>query len=306
MRLKARLAAIACLAALYAVSAIPERNFELSMLDVGQGEASVIRLPGGRHIMIDTGGLPFFDIGENIDVPYLAAHSIGKLDFVILTHAHPDHAGGIAAIARSVPVDEIWRNSEPDRLYRELGDVPIRVVGAGFRHDGDGYSIEVLHPSHEFLAALGRRKADDRKNVSSLVLKLTTGRHSILFASDIDAETERLLVEQYGATLRANVLKIAHHGSKRSSSPEFLDVVRPRIALISAGRHNPFHHPHDETIARIQASGAAIYRTDIDGAIVIDENDGIFRVRTCDDFRMHRAARLRDEWRNLGIMLWFG
>lgn len=303
MRLKPRLAAVACLAALYAASAIPERGFELTMLDVGQGEASVIRLPDGKNIMIDTGGLTYLDVGENIDVPYLAAHRIGSLDRVILTHAHPDHAGGIAAIARAVPVGEIWRNSEPDRLYGELAGIPVREVSAGCRHAGDGFYIEVLHPSPGFIEGLGHRKADDRKNVSSLVLKLSAAGHSFLFASDIDAETERLLVEKYGPALKSDVLKIAHHGSKRSSSPEFLAAVRPDIALISAGKYNPFHHPHDETIARIQSAGARIYRTDRDGAIVIDELDGRLRARTCDDFRMRRATRLPDEWDNLRIML---
>jgi len=303
MRLKPRLAAVACLAVLYAVFAIPPRCFELAMLDVGQGEAAVIRLPGGKHIMIDTGGLSYPDVGESIDVPYLAAHRIGRLDLVILSHAHPDHAGGIAAIARSVPVGEIWRNSEPDRLYGELAGIPVREVGAGFRHSGDGFDVDVIHPSPEFMEKLGHRKADDRKNVSSLVLKLSAAGHSFLFSSDIDAGTERMLVEQYGQALNSDVLKIAHHGSKRSSSPEFLAAVKPDIALISAGKYNPFHHPHDDTIARIQAAGASIYRTDRDGAIVIDELDGLLRVRTYDDFRMRRATRLPDEWNNLRIML---
>jgi len=240
-------------------------------LDVGQGDAALIELPDGPRMLIDggPGGPRRFDVGERVLAPVLWNRAVRRLDVVALSHADQDHSGGLAAIVRHFTVGEFWENgswspaAEETRLALEQSKVPRRVLRAGDRIRVGETLISVLNPD-------GTRHASP--NDESLVFRLDWRRVSLLFTGDLGWEGEQRL-RDVGAPLRALVLKVAHHGSRRSSSAPFIESVRPAFAVVSAGGRNPFRHPTPEVLGRLGAAGATVYRTDQHGAVIM-ETDG--------------------------------
>ena len=220
-------------------------RLRVSILDVGQGDAIVVEGPNGRAVLVDAGaGGPYrLDAGERVVAPFLWNRGVLKLAAAVVTHADIDHAGGMAAVRALFGVDEAWDGGV------ERG--PLALGGA------------VLTPLPT--AAAGR-------NDSARVLRLDFGLASVLLTSDIEAAGERALIES-GAPLAAVVLKVPHHGSRTSSGAELLAAVRPSVAVISVGPRNPYGHPDPGVLDRLTAAGARIYRTDHEGAILI-ETDG--------------------------------
>lgn len=261
----------------------------MTVLDVGQGDAIVLELPGKRTILIDGGGLfdDRFDIGEQVVVPFLLSRWIGHLDAVILSHPHPDHLNGLQAVLRHIPIGQVWdsgqRTAMPTYLWLEevLRDkrIPHKILHDGYRtSEFAPVQIAVLHPSNAVLYGSPRGHFSD-VNSNSLVLSVRYGKVTLLLPGDIEQEAEERLLEQ-GADLQAQVLKVPHHGGRTSSSEPFLARVHPRVAVVSAGYRNRFRHPHQETLDRYRANGIHLYRTDLDGAVTVSSDGNTVDVTT--------------------------
>jgi competence protein ComEC len=261
----------------------------MTVLDVGQGDAIVVELPGRRTILIDGGGLfdDRFDIGEQVVVPFLLSRWIGHLDLVLLSHPHPDHLNGLMAVLHQFPVGQVWdggqRVTNMTYLWFEevLRDkrIPHKIYGAGYRtSEFDPVQIAVLHPPTDLLRGSPRGHFSD-VNSNSLVIALRYGNVTFLLPGDIEDEAERLLLERE-ADLSAQVLKVPHHGGRTSSGLPFLERVRPSVAVVSAGYRNRFRHPHQETLERYRGSGIDLYRTDRDGAVTVSTDGDSIEVAT--------------------------
>jgi competence protein ComEC len=250
-------------------------NLTLTVLDVGQGDCILVEFPGRAKMLVDGGGFPAssFDVGESVVSPFLWSKGIKRVDYLVLTHGHPDHYLGLQAVARNFEIGEFWEADSPsgdrgyDALKRLLAGVPTIRATAGFAKREAGVTIEALYPPEG--DAGGTPDANDR----SLVLRLTDGGVSFLLPGDIGAAAERALAES-GRDIRSRVLKAPHHGSAASSSEEFLRAVGPEIVIISAGRGNSYGFPAAETLGRYERAGARIFRTDRNGAVEVS-TDGL-------------------------------
>jgi beta-lactamase superfamily II metal-dependent hydrolase len=243
----------------------------VTFLSVGQGDATLIRSPAGKRVLVD-GGPP--EAAEAL-VRALRADA-ATLDLVLLTHRHVDHLGGlrraIAAVGARLFLDAPSPHAAPGyaRLLRllEARHVPVRDAAYGRRVDLGGDAVlELLGPPSP---PLSHTRSD--VNANGVVARLDYRRASVLLAADAEAPTERWLLAR-GAPLRARVLKVAHHGSPHSSTAPFLRAVAPEAAVVSVGALNEYHHPSPATLARLRAVGARIYRTDLDGDVRL-ESDG--------------------------------
>jgi competence protein ComEC len=256
-------------------------KLEMTVVDVGQGDAIFVVFPDGKLLLMDGGGIttfrggqaPRLDIGEDVVAPYLWTRSIRRIDFVALSHAHQDHIGGLAAILDGFEVGELWTGATQESpAWNALSakararGVPVRPLHRGDIRNIGGTSVEVLAPSADY-APGGQPRNND-----SLALRLGYGRRSFLLTGDIERQVERELAAGGGLS-HADVLKVAHHGSRTSSTTEMLDAVRPVFAVISAGYENSYGHPHPDILNRIWDHGAYVLRTDRLGLITI-ETDG--------------------------------
>ncbi len=280
--------AVAILLWIQAASALAPPRLSMTFLDVGQGDAIVIRAPSGRVMMIDGGGEiegreTGFDIGARRVVPALRRMRVSQIDVLVLSHPHEDHAGGLVAVAENFRVGVVLDSGHPHpapsypRLLHlvDVRRIPYRVARRGLRIDlGGGARALVLHPEDPLISGSG-----SDANLNSIVLRLTYGGVSVLFTGDIEGLIETRLLDA-GDEVRSTVLKVAHHGSRTSSRPEFLDAVAPQIAVISVGAWNPFGHPHPETLDALAAVGARIYRTDRHGAVTVETDGRHLWVRT--------------------------
>jgi len=255
-------------------------KLELTVLDVGQGDSLFVISPGGKTLLIDGGGAfggypgheehNGVDPGEEAVSPYLWSRGFQKLDVVALTHAHQDHLGGLTAILENFRVSRLWIGREVsipalarlEELARER-KIPIEhaLRGKSFRWDGtDG---DFLWPE-----IASEEVTPSAKNNDSLVLRMHYGNETFLLPGDAEKQVERdILSENSAEAMRADVLKVGHHGSKNSTTPEFLAAVRPRFGIISAGEDNLFGHPSPELLERLENAGVRILRTDRDGAV---------------------------------------
>lgn len=223
--------------------------------------------------MIDAGGTRAggYDIGGRVDVPYLLHYGVRKLDFIILTHAHDDHAKGVAGILGKIPVGTVLIGHEGLDVYKKtfggtnsaLGQASYGVLEDGGEMLLDGVRIQVLYAPDGGGPATG-----GTGNEYSNVIRVSYGNYSFLFTGDLTAEQEERLLQQ-GKELNSTVLKVGHHGSHTSSSEAFLQRVNPRWSVISVGYGNRFGHPHREVLQRLNHyTGEGVLRTDQDGAVV--------------------------------------
>ncbi|MFC1728978.1 DNA internalization-related competence protein ComEC/Rec2 [candidate division KSB1 bacterium] len=263
----------------------PEAKLSVAFLDVGQGDAAVIRFPDGTNILIDGGeSWQNGDAGTQHIIPYLRWAGIRNLQGVILSHPNRDHFGGLPSVLQAVRVDTLYESTFSDSLpgmrglheVMKIRGIGRRVLSAGSRiGSGDFWRAYVLSPD-----SVSQKAVDpENLNANSMVLMITYRGTKILFTGDIGFDEEERLLK-YGSFLRSDLLKIPHHGSKYSSSSEFLDAVSPGFAVISAGRYNVHGHPAPETIRRLNDTDARILRTDLSGFIQIDVVDGKIMVNT--------------------------
>ncbi|MEZ5354899.1 MAG: ComEC/Rec2 family competence protein [Bryobacteraceae bacterium] len=262
---------------------LDSRWLELTAIDVGQGDSLLMVAPDGSVMLVDAGGFPVFgarrgkppslDIGEDVVTPYLLSRSIRKLDVLVATHAHEDHIGGLIAVARNFSPREVWIGGEDNAgdspwpaIRRQLERMGVAVVSrrAGERFLWGGARIDILSPPP------GHQPGRNRNN-DSLTFRVDYGDRSFLLTGDVEKQMEYRMVED-GRIRPVDVLKVAHHGSKTSTTAEFLDAARPRWALISDGAANQFGHPHPSVVQRLGDAGVRLLRTDRNGLIRIRTN----------------------------------
>ncbi|WP_378953737.1 DNA internalization-related competence protein ComEC/Rec2 [Pelosinus sp. sgz500959] len=264
------------------VDKIYPRPMYVHFIDVGQGDATLITTPHGRTILVDTGGVVGntndFDIGDRVVVPYLKHYGVLAIDYLFLTHGHQDHAGGAAAVARELTV----RNS---MLARETHTQPVRnlinegkkqgstfiAVYEGQRIDLDGVVIRVIHAANSMHIG--------QNNEVSSVIQICYGKQSFLLTGDLEGQGEEDILAS-GKNIKSTVLKVGHHGSKTSSTIDFVKAVAPEYAVISVGKNNRFGHPHRDTIQRFFVQKSQVYRTDQQGAIVFKTDGEKIEVNT--------------------------
>jgi competence protein ComEC len=248
------------------------------MLSVGQAESMLVQLPDGSTLLVDGGGYLHdtgHDFGQRVLAPALGALHIGRIDRMIATHDHPDHCGGLPFVIRNFTVGEFWSGTDVSAVIRgELikRGVPQRIVAAGDVITLPGpVVVTVLSPAGSERAPAGSDESS--VNEQSLVFRLSYGDFSMLFCADAGFEAEqRILAGRHD--LKSTALKVGHHGSRYSTSEEFLERVRPRVALISAGAGNRFGLPSPRTVDLLRLKGIPLYRTDRDGSIEL-VTDGV-------------------------------
>ncbi len=256
-------------------------QLELTAIDVGQGDSLLVVFPDGKRMLVDGGGIPAFgrqyrsqlDIGEDVVAPYLWDRSIRTVDVIALSHAHEDHIGGLPALVSDFHPRELWTGATPDSATWRIVRAKAAQTGARIVPMRSprlflfgGAQVEVLAPFPDYVPR------DVPGNNDSLVIRLRYGRHTFLLCGDAEKQIEyRMLGENELA--HADVLKVAHHGSKTSTTEDFLNAVSPAFAIISDGFENSYGHPHPDVIARLEQHHAGILRTDQDGLITV-RSDG--------------------------------
>jgi competence protein ComEC len=249
----------------------------LHFLDVGQGDAVVIRTGQGRWILVDAGPTSDRgDAGRRVVVPFLARHGVRRLALVVVSHAHRDHFGGLASVVGSIGVDLVGEPGlpVPDREYLALLDVlddrqvPWRALRRGDRIAIDDVSLEVLHPDPDWPAW------GVDLNENSVVLHLRVGAFDAILTGDAGVPVEERLAARMGPV---EVLKVGHHGSRGATDSRWLERLKPQIAVISLGV-NGYGHPAPETLGRLAAAGVPVYRTDQDGTTTVRIEGATMRV----------------------------
>jgi competence protein ComEC len=256
---------------------LPASSASWTALDVGQGDATLLR-GGGVAVLVDGGGQGRGDFAGRVLVPALAAEGVRRIDVAVVSHPDRDHCEGLAGVADYLPIGEVWaapgweRSPCARRLVAEIG-ARAAVLVAGDRRRRGNWTFEVLSPT------LGSAPGSD--NDASLVLRASAAGRSVLLPGDLEERGERALVARTGAGLRADWLKLAHHGSKTSSSADFLRAVAPRLAWASVGRDNAFGHPAPLVSERLERLGVRLLRTDRSGLIHVSwDRDGRQRLET--------------------------
>lgn len=263
-------------------------DLRVTFIDVGQGNSALVQLPGRERILIDGGGYlgSTFDTGRMVVAPFLLRKKIRRIDYIVLSHPHPDHLNGLNFIADNFSPEELWYNGqdlETPEFIELMGTIqrnnikillPEDLSGA---REVAGVKIQAFHPvdSGELPS---RVKSTESKalNNNSLVLKFSYKGKSFLFAGDIEEEGERAVVSNWGYNLDSDVLLVPHHGSKTSSTVFFLEAVTPELSVISCGKGNSFGFPHSEAVKRLMDVGSEIIGIDESGAVrIIVKDDGL-------------------------------
>jgi competence protein ComEC len=253
-------------------------RFELIGADVGQGTAVLLRT--ASHVLVyDTGAAwsTGTDAGERVLVPLLRAMGVRRIDRLVLSHRDSDHTGGAASLARALPVASLWSSLEAGHPLRTLA--PHEPCAAGRRWQWDGVDFELLHPRTEQLAADARPL---RANGLSCVLRVQDGQgRSVLLTGDLEAAQEATLVREAAVRLPSTVLWVPHHGSRTSSTAEFIAAVAPRVAVVQAAHRSRFGHPAPVVLARFAQAGVPVRRTSTCGAWVWSSGSAEATLGTC-------------------------
>jgi competence protein ComEC len=300
---------------------LPRGKTELVVPDIGQGDCSLIQMKSGKNILIDGGGTydERFDIGHRVLAPFLWNRNIHRLDLIVLSHPHPDHLNGLKYILKKFEVGEVWSHGYDRHLpgYEEFNGI---IAERHIKHrlvspDDAPYqlgeaTLSILHPARSFRSP--QKKAYAAENDRSLVIRMVLGQRSLLFTGDIGTGAEKSLLAD-GQEVKCDLLKIAHHGSKSSSSEPFVAAARPSAAIVMVGRENRYHHPSDDVLKRYGDIGATIYRTDRNGSIMMRIDDSEVRTTTWNELELRRIERLerlpdwkweRENWGRLWISKW--
>lgn len=259
---------------------LEEKKLKLYFVDVGQGDCTYLKTPSEKNILIDGGGnrdKEKYDVGKKVLLPYLLDRRVKKLDYIIVSHFDADHAQGLEAVIQNIKVKNIivCKQASDSALYKEIiklckkKNVNIITVKRGQTIKIDKYvHFEILHPG-DIMLDDGKGGLNANAIVAKMYCTIKNKTTTIMFTGDIEEKAEEELVKIYGDKLKADILKVAHHGSKTSSTAEFLKCVSPKIALIGVGKDNTFGHPNSGVLSRLENINAKIYRTDKLGEITV-------------------------------------
>ena len=269
----------------------------INMLDIGQGDAVLIQT-GAKNILIDTGDDKYYEDGkkgkENTQLlTELQKLKIDHIDTLVMTHAHADHIGKADKVIAQYGVKELVYNGIPStskyfinalKAAKANGTQQVKVKAGDVLDFGNGVSFEIVSPSQSLIdedtAAIKAKKKVDVNN-ESVVGRLTFGNFAMLFTGDAEGPVEKDMAASYGKKLKCQVLKAGHHGSKTSSTAEFLKLVQPESVVMSLGVNNQYGHPHEALLKRLQKQGIKnIYRTDANGTITIVSDGSSYSITT--------------------------
>lgn len=285
-----RLSAIVILIILLSTGIKPafERDFKIVFLDVGQGDCIYIRTPDRKHILVDGGGRPEgwgdFDVGTEIVLPFLLKNGINELDLVVMSHCHDDHIGGLIPVVEDLKVNTFMEfpPRDPTEKYGTLKELisrkdieNIQAIGGESYRVGKEVFIDIIYPTLD--SSLLDSLYGENENNLSLVMAIRYQDASIMLTGDIEKQVESHLSKIWGQNI--SVLKVAHHGSKTSSTDKWLDLLKPRIAIIQSGK-NSFGHPDPQVIDRLLERDTSVYRNDKNGAITCVYKGGKWHINT--------------------------
>lgn len=254
---------------------LPENYLNVVMIDIGQGDSFLIKFPNGKTALIDAGNVTInFDNGERVIKPLLGYLGIDKIDYAIVSHIDSDHYAGFVSLIQKDLIERIYKPAIDSSITKDVKfekfirdkNIPVMHFSRGTVDIGN-CRLYILNNNFTFA------NSNVTSNNLSGLIKLVYGNTSFLFTGDIETKMENFYVNQYHQFLKSDVLKVAHHGSKTSTSKIFLEYVHPKIALVSAGVINQFNHPAKEIIERLKNAGSKIFRTDKEGAVLL-RSDG--------------------------------
>lgn len=275
---KVRLIIIIIILSFSVIYCIP-KNLKIHFIDVGQGDSSLIITPQRKTILIDGGGSSNsdFDVGKSTLIPYILDRGFTKIDIVIISHFDQDHVGAILTLLQELRVGRVYiskqaENSENyEKFLNIISEKNIKVyeVMAGNKiYIEKNLYLDILWPTENLIST-------NALNNNAMVFNLHYKKFSMLFTGDIEEASEKEILKLYSKNkdlLKANILKVAHHGSKTSSTSEFINVVNPMIAVIGVGKNNKFGHPNENVLERLKQLGCKVFRTDLGGEISIEVN----------------------------------
>lgn len=255
-------------------------NSDVVFIDVGQGDAIHVRTPSGKNVLIDGGGSVDYDVGKKVLLPYLLKNGVGKIDYAFVTHLHTDHFKGVQELSNYIEVDNlITYDGSRVRMDEIISGSGFKVNDIAFVSEGDKLtlddevSVDVLFPEKRATGDYMKElELEEDENKNSLLMKLHYGDSSILITGDLDEVGERIIIDELGShrsDLKSTILKVGHHGSKYSTSDEFLEYVNPMAAVIQVSEKNNYGHPAPQVIEKLEEKDIMIYRNDMDGAIML-------------------------------------
>lgn len=259
----------------FILNTIPQK-LKIHFVDVGQGDCTFITTPQNKTILIDGGGSMSeeYDVGKSTLLPYILDRGYTKLDYVFISHFDQDHVGGILTILEELRVGQVYiskQEQDSENYQKFLKIVKDKKIQVKVLKQGDCLKIE-KNLYFDILWPIEEQIQENVLNNNAMVMKLRYGKFSMLFTGDIEAIAEEKILDFYKekgeSILKSDVLKVAHHGSKTSTTQSFFEKVNPKICLIGVGKNNMFGHPTAEVLERI--NGTKIYRTDENGEIILE------------------------------------
>ena len=268
---------IICIVVMFSLINITPKDLKIHFIDVGQGDSTFIITPQNKTILIDGGGSEFsdYDVGKNTLLPYILDRGYTKIDYVIISHFDNDHVAGILTILEELKVERVYisKQGKINENYKKFvkivneKNIKVKYVNAGDRVNIEkNLYLDIIWPCNTLIT-------ENVLNNNSIVCKLNYGEISMLFTGDIEKIAENEILQYWKNNeniLKADILKVAHHGSKTSSTLEFIEKVRPQICLIGVGKNNKFGHPNENVLQSLESLKARIYRTDESGEISIN------------------------------------
>jgi competence protein ComEC len=257
-----------------------KNEFNVVMIDVGQGDAILLKFPNGKTALVDAGNADYyFDNGERVILPLLEYLNIPKIDYGFVSHIDADHYGGFVSLIHEGKIKQIYKPPLDSSFYKDIRfenylkkmNVPVHHYKRGEMKIGN-VNIYILNDYRD------KNFPGNTTNNMSGELKIVYGKTSFLFTGDAETTVEHYYVKRYKDFLKTDVLKVGHHGSNSSSSPQFLLKTKPEISLVSVGIQNKFGHPSSLIMNRLRAVKSKIYRTDIEGAIYLTSDGDSVKV----------------------------
>lgn len=251
-------------------STTPSGQMKVHIINVGQGDSILIQFHNGQTMLIDAGP-------DDSVLSYLNQQGIKKINYLVATHPHADHIGGMAAVIRTFDIEKVYmpRVSHTSKTYE---NVLLAIKSKGLRISSAKAGVTILDQNGlkaNFVAPCS--SSYDNLNNYSAVIKIRHGNTSFLLTGDAEAESEQQMLS---SNLKADVLKVGHHGSNSSTTSSFIKAVSPKYAVISCGAGNQYGHPHQEVLSRLSSAGVKIYRTDTNGTVIFTSDGKTLTVKT--------------------------